>query len=53
MKNPYRLIMPVGDPCRASDNDRCVSAQEQPVRLAGAACTPALVCPDKDCPAIA
>jgi pimeloyl-ACP methyl ester carboxylesterase len=27
----------------------CVSAQDQPVRLAGAACTPALQCPDKDC----
>lgn len=27
-----------------------VSAQDQPFRFAGAACTPALVCPDKDCP---
>lgn len=26
-----------------------VAAQDQPLRLAGAACTPALQCPDKDC----
>jgi pimeloyl-ACP methyl ester carboxylesterase len=26
-----------------------VMAQDQPLRLAGAACTPALQCPDKDC----
>jgi pimeloyl-ACP methyl ester carboxylesterase len=50
MKNPYRLICLLAILVALLTMTVAVSAQEQPVRLAGAACTPALVCPDKDCP---
>jgi hypothetical protein len=52
MKEPLNLIRLMMMVCAVVALTETGSAQEQPVRLAGAACTtpPALHCPDKDCP---
>ena len=52
MKEPLNLIRLLMVVCAVVALTETISAQEQTVRLAGAACTtpPALHCPDKDCP---